>query len=128
MTFEEHTVTEQARPRWKNPVYQAYIHAYCITMLPFIQYVKESAKLNISHADGRIGVKINTKINIDVTVVTLLICLCQFWDFGFEPPALLTSLLFFSVSGFHRNEDMKAIDVLPILKEKVAFLSGQSHH
>nr|XP_057908901.1 triple functional domain protein isoform X3 [Doryrhamphus excisus] len=27
-------------------------------------------------------------------------------------------------SGFHRNEDMKAIDVLPILKEKVAFLSG----
>uniref|UniRef100_A0A8C2XME6 non-specific serine/threonine protein kinase n=1 Tax=Cyclopterus lumpus TaxID=8103 RepID=A0A8C2XME6_CYCLU len=28
------------------------------------------------------------------------------------------------VSGFHRNEDMKAIDVLPILKEKVAFLSG----
>uniref|UniRef100_A0A665UMS5 non-specific serine/threonine protein kinase n=1 Tax=Echeneis naucrates TaxID=173247 RepID=A0A665UMS5_ECHNA len=26
--------------------------------------------------------------------------------------------------GFHRNEDMKAIDVLPILKEKVAFLSG----
>ena len=30
------------------------------------------------------------------------------------------------VSGFHRNEDMKAIDVLPILKEKVAFLSGQT--
>ncbi|XP_056142955.1 triple functional domain protein [Lampris incognitus] len=28
------------------------------------------------------------------------------------------------MSGFHRNEDMKAIDVLPILKEKVAFLSG----
>ncbi|XP_072316957.1 triple functional domain protein isoform X1 [Eucyclogobius newberryi] len=27
-------------------------------------------------------------------------------------------------SGFHRNEDLKAIDVLPILKEKVAFLSG----
>uniref|UniRef100_A0A672Q141 non-specific serine/threonine protein kinase n=1 Tax=Sinocyclocheilus grahami TaxID=75366 RepID=A0A672Q141_SINGR len=26
--------------------------------------------------------------------------------------------------GFHRNEDMKAIEVLPILKEKVAFLSG----
>ncbi|KAM4633832.1 triple functional domain protein [Polymixia lowei] len=26
--------------------------------------------------------------------------------------------------GFHRNEDMKAIDVLPILKDKVAFLSG----
>uniref|UniRef100_A0A672Q2F5 non-specific serine/threonine protein kinase n=1 Tax=Sinocyclocheilus grahami TaxID=75366 RepID=A0A672Q2F5_SINGR len=25
---------------------------------------------------------------------------------------------------FHRNEDMKAIEVLPILKEKVAFLSG----
>ncbi|RXN05977.1 triple functional domain isoform X5 [Labeo rohita] len=28
------------------------------------------------------------------------------------------------LSGFHRNEDMKAIEVLPILKEKVAFLSG----
>uniref|UniRef100_A0A673HF11 non-specific serine/threonine protein kinase n=1 Tax=Sinocyclocheilus rhinocerous TaxID=307959 RepID=A0A673HF11_9TELE len=27
-------------------------------------------------------------------------------------------------SWFHRNEDMKAIEVLPILKEKVAFLSG----
>ncbi|XP_046887928.1 triple functional domain protein [Hypomesus transpacificus] len=27
-------------------------------------------------------------------------------------------------SGFHDHEDMKAIDVLPILKEKVAFLSG----
>uniref|UniRef100_A0A673ME52 non-specific serine/threonine protein kinase n=1 Tax=Sinocyclocheilus rhinocerous TaxID=307959 RepID=A0A673ME52_9TELE len=26
--------------------------------------------------------------------------------------------------GFHRNEDMKAVEVLPILKEKVAFLSG----
>ncbi|XP_059423315.1 triple functional domain protein isoform X5 [Carassius carassius] len=25
---------------------------------------------------------------------------------------------------FHRNEDMKAVEVLPILKEKVAFLSG----
>uniref|UniRef100_A0AAQ5XQC7 non-specific serine/threonine protein kinase n=1 Tax=Amphiprion ocellaris TaxID=80972 RepID=A0AAQ5XQC7_AMPOC len=32
--------------------------------------------------------------------------------------------MFSCVSGFHRNEDMKAIDVLPILKEKVAFLSG----
>lgn len=32
---------------------------------------------------------------------------------------------FLCVSGFHRSEDMKAIDVLPILKEKVAFLSGQ---
>lgn len=31
---------------------------------------------------------------------------------------------FLCVVGFHRNEDMKAIDVLPILKEKVAFLSG----
>uniref|UniRef100_A0A8C7CQB4 non-specific serine/threonine protein kinase n=1 Tax=Oncorhynchus kisutch TaxID=8019 RepID=A0A8C7CQB4_ONCKI len=28
------------------------------------------------------------------------------------------------ISGFHRNEEMKAIDVLPILKEKVAFISG----
>lgn len=36
----------------------------------------------------------------------------------------LTSKCFY-VPGFHRNEDMKAIDVLPILKEKVAFLSGQ---
>lgn len=33
----------------------------------------------------------------------------------------------FCVPGFHRNEDMKAIDVLPILKEKVAFLSGPTH-
>uniref|UniRef100_A0AAQ4PK50 Uncharacterized protein n=1 Tax=Gasterosteus aculeatus aculeatus TaxID=481459 RepID=A0AAQ4PK50_GASAC len=38
--------------------------------------------------------------------------------------AWLSSLSFLCVSGFHRNEDMKAIDVLPILKEKVAFLSG----
>lgn len=38
-------------------------------------------------------------------------------------PADLSTFL--CVSGFHRNEDMKAIDVLPILKEKVAFLSGQ---
>lgn len=38
---------------------------------------------------------------------------------------LLADSLLFCVSGFHRNEDMKAIDVLPILKEKVAFLSGQ---
>uniref|UniRef100_A0A671XK49 non-specific serine/threonine protein kinase n=1 Tax=Sparus aurata TaxID=8175 RepID=A0A671XK49_SPAAU len=37
-------------------------------------------------------------------------------------PADLSTFL--CVSGFHRNEDMKAIDVLPILKEKVAFLSG----
>uniref|UniRef100_A0A672Q121 non-specific serine/threonine protein kinase n=1 Tax=Sinocyclocheilus grahami TaxID=75366 RepID=A0A672Q121_SINGR len=29
-----------------------------------------------------------------------------------------------AASWFHRNEDMKAIEVLPILKEKVAFLSG----
>lgn len=41
--------------------------------------------------------------------------------------AWLSSLSFLCVSGFHRNEDMKAIDVLPILKEKVAFLSGQIH-
>ncbi|KAM9512920.1 triple functional domain protein-like isoform 1-T1 [Salvelinus alpinus] len=27
-------------------------------------------------------------------------------------------------AGFHRNEEMKAVDVLPILKEKVAFISG----
>lgn len=30
-----------------------------------------------------------------------------------------------SYSGFRRNEDMKAIEVLTILKEKVAFLSGE---
>ncbi|XP_072536295.1 triple functional domain protein isoform X2 [Salminus brasiliensis] len=30
----------------------------------------------------------------------------------------------FFKSGFNRNEEMKAIEVLPILKEKVAFLSG----
>uniref|UniRef100_A0A7N6AZL6 non-specific serine/threonine protein kinase n=1 Tax=Anabas testudineus TaxID=64144 RepID=A0A7N6AZL6_ANATE len=55
-------------------------------------------------------------------VVTSFICLSLSKDFGCQP-ALLTSL-FFCVLGFHRNEDMKAIDVLPILKEKVAFLSG----
>lgn len=55
--------------------------------------------------------------------MTSFICLSLSKDFGCQP-ALLTSL-FFCVLGFHRNEDMKAIDVLPILKEKVAFLSGQ---
>lgn len=38
---------------------------------------------------------------------------------------VLTNLYILCCLGFHRNEDMKAIDVLPILKEKVAFLSGQ---
>uniref|UniRef100_A0A4W5PU17 DH domain-containing protein n=1 Tax=Hucho hucho TaxID=62062 RepID=A0A4W5PU17_9TELE len=33
-----------------------------------------------------------------------------------------------SFQGFHRNEEMKAIDVLPILKEKVAFISGEKHN
>ncbi|GAA6073994.1 triple functional domain protein-like isoform X1 [Tachysurus ichikawai] len=28
------------------------------------------------------------------------------------------------IDGFNRNEEMKAMEVLPILKEKVAFLSG----
>ena len=28
-------------------------------------------------------------------------------------------------TGFRRNEDMKAMEVLPILKEKVAYLSGK---
>ncbi len=36
---------------------------------------------------------------------------------------ILNSILF-CFSGFRRNEDMKAMEVLPILKEKVAFLSG----
>lgn len=34
------------------------------------------------------------------------------------------SQLWFCFSGFRRNEEMKAMEVLPILKEKVAFLSG----
>lgn len=34
------------------------------------------------------------------------------------------SPLFLCFSGFRRNEEMKAMEVLPILKEKVAFLSG----
>lgn len=40
----------------------------------------------------------------------------------------LISLLYvtLSFSGFRRNEEMKAMEVLPILKEKVAFLSGRS--
>lgn len=39
----------------------------------------------------------------------------------------LISLLYvtLSFSGFRRNEEMKAMEVLPILKEKVAFLSGR---
>lgn len=41
--------------------------------------------------------------------------------------ASLTPLFASVLLGFHRNEDMKAIDVLPILKEKVAFLSGQKN-
>ncbi|KAK2903390.1 hypothetical protein Q8A67_008103 [Cirrhinus molitorella] len=39
-------------------------------------------------------------------------------------PKCEPKLEFPSHTGFHRNEDMKAIEVLPILKEKVAFLSG----
>ncbi|XP_073781896.1 triple functional domain protein isoform X2 [Danio rerio] len=39
-------------------------------------------------------------------------------------PKCETKLELPSHTGFHRNEDMKAIEVLPILKEKVAFLSG----
>lgn len=34
-----------------------------------------------------------------------------------------SSLLFYP--GFRRNEEMRAMEVLPILKEKVAFLSGK---
>uniref|UniRef100_A0A671R0L5 non-specific serine/threonine protein kinase n=1 Tax=Sinocyclocheilus anshuiensis TaxID=1608454 RepID=A0A671R0L5_9TELE len=37
---------------------------------------------------------------------------------------ILNSVLSFCFSGFRRNEEMKAMEVLPILKEKVAFLSG----
>lgn len=60
--------------------------------------------------------------------------LIQFWLWWADPEWFssaptdwigLPASLRFCVSGFHRNEDMKAIDVLPILKEKVAFLSGQ---
>lgn len=29
------------------------------------------------------------------------------------------------LSGFRKNDEMKAMDVLPILKEKVAYLSGK---
>lgn len=46
-------------------------------------------------------------------------------SFLFFSSSLAKTVCFLCVSGFHRNEDMKAIDVLPILKEKVAFLSGQ---
>lgn len=38
-------------------------------------------------------------------------------------------LSFFFISlplGFRRNEEMRAMEVLPILKEKVAFLSGKT--
>lgn len=50
------------------------------------------------------------------------VCLISIVQFSY---VLAYLCIFLCVSGFHRNEDMKAIDVLPILKEKVAFLSGQ---
>lgn len=34
-------------------------------------------------------------------------------------------IFFFFISGFRKNDEMKAMDVLPILKEKVAYLSGK---
>lgn len=76
-----------------------------------------------------------------ICVRCISMCLCtsndeliQFWLWWADPEWFSSAptdwigspaSLRFCVSGFHRNEDMKAIDVLPILKEKVAFLSGQ---
>uniref|UniRef100_A0A8C3U7J9 non-specific serine/threonine protein kinase n=1 Tax=Catharus ustulatus TaxID=91951 RepID=A0A8C3U7J9_CATUS len=37
---------------------------------------------------------------------------------------LTNYLIFFFFSGFRKNDEMKAMEVLPILKEKVAYLSG----
>uniref|UniRef100_A0A803VNF9 non-specific serine/threonine protein kinase n=1 Tax=Ficedula albicollis TaxID=59894 RepID=A0A803VNF9_FICAL len=37
---------------------------------------------------------------------------------------LTNHLFFFFFSGFRKNDEMKAMEVLPILKEKVAYLSG----
>lgn len=36
-----------------------------------------------------------------------------------------SDFIFFFISGFRKNDEMKAMDVLPILKEKVAYLSGK---
>uniref|UniRef100_A0A8D2ZTY4 non-specific serine/threonine protein kinase n=1 Tax=Scophthalmus maximus TaxID=52904 RepID=A0A8D2ZTY4_SCOMX len=75
LTFEEHSVTDQARPWWRNPMFTT------------ILFQTRRFLLGTSLAS-------------------------------------LTPLFASVLLGFHRNEDMKAIDVLPILKEKVAFLSG----
>uniref|UniRef100_A0A673ZG74 non-specific serine/threonine protein kinase n=1 Tax=Salmo trutta TaxID=8032 RepID=A0A673ZG74_SALTR len=47
------------------------------------------------------------------------------WQYAQTGSALiqLTGMLLMPI-GFRRNEDMRAMEVLPILKEKVAFLSG----
>lgn len=40
------------------------------------------------------------------------------------PDFLINYLVFSFYSGFRKNDEMKAMEVLPILKEKVAYLSG----
>lgn len=42
---------------------------------------------------------------------------------SFKQPS--NSNFFLCISGFRKNDEMKAMDVLPILKEKVAYLSGK---
>lgn len=37
----------------------------------------------------------------------------------------ILTFLFFYFAGSFRNDGLKAADVLPILKEKVAFVSGE---
>ena len=48
---------------------------------------------------------------------------------GFEYCCLIVFLIMWFIPSllpaFKRNEEMRAIEVLPILKEKVAFLSGE---
>lgn len=40
----------------------------------------------------------------------------------------LVTPIFFAFPGFRKNDEMKAMEVLPILKEKVAYLSGKDVH
>lgn len=40
----------------------------------------------------------------------------------------LSNFILLYILGFRKNDEMKAMDVLPILKEKVAYLSGKPYY
>lgn len=40
---------------------------------------------------------------------------------------MCVNLFVFLSAGSHRKEPVRAVDVLPVLREKVAYLSGESH-